>query len=153
MKLIMENFKRFLTENVSYSGIVIDDASAKALLAAAQEVGIPEGFVHQTKTGGALPHHMTIKMGPLWSKKQKKDMSPFYEIGESIPMKVTHIGLDGNAMAAKVELPEGKPTKNKIPHITIAIPPGGKPFVSNKIPEENWTPITPFDIRGIVQEI
>ena len=153
MKLIMESFKRFLAENVSYSGIVIDENSVNTLISAAQEFGIPEGFIHQTNAGGTLPHHMTIKMGPLWSKKQKKDMSPHYEVGEPIVMTVTHIGVDENAMAARVDLPEGRPTKNKIPHITIAIPEGGKPFLSNKIPEGNWIQISPFEITGIVQEI
>ena len=68
-------------------------------------------------------------------------------------MKVVAIGLDENAMAAEVELPEGKKSKNKIPHVTIAIPEGGKPFLSNKIPLENWKSITPFDIKGKVQEV
>ena len=153
MKLIIENWKRFLTENVSYSAVVIDEESKAKLMKAAQEIGIPEGFVHQTKAGKPLPHHMTIKMGGLFHKKPSKDYSQIYDVGEVVKMKVVSIGLDENAMAAEVELPEGKKSKNKIPHVTIAIPEGGKPFLSNKIPMENWQSITPFEISGTVKEV
>ena len=153
MKLIIENWKRFLTESVSYSAVVIDQASVDALMDAAREFGIPDGFVHKTKAGKPLPHHMTIKMGGLFSKKASKDYSNIYKVGDEVIMKVVAIGLDENAMAAKVELPEGKKSKNKIPPVTPAIPEGGRPSSSNKIPLENWKPIKPFDISGTVKEV
>jgi len=43
--------------------------------------------------------------------------------------------------------------KVKFPHVTIAIPEGGKPFNSNKIPKENFQQVEPFTIRGVVQEV
>ena len=43
-------------------------------------------------------------------------------------------------MAAKVEPPAPIFKKVKFPHITTAIPVGGKPFNSNKIPQENFQP-------------
>ena len=157
MKLIMESWKKYLTENkkVSYSGVVLDPQSVEALKQAAQEMGVPEGFVHQTKAGAPLPHHMTIvPFSPIVHPKGKHDFSADYPVGGQISLQVTHIGFDDRAMAAKVEPPAPISKKVKFPHITIAIPVGGKPFNSNKIPQENFQPLPqPITVTGIVEEV
>lgn len=109
MKLIMENFNRFLLteQKVRYSAVVLDDESVQKLKDAAIDFGVPEGFVFKTKAGEPLPHHMTITLGPLG------DFSTNYPVGEPITLKATHIGkneraderADEGAMAVKVEPP------------------------------------------------
>ena len=133
------------TKRVSYSAVVLDSESADALKAAAEDF-VPEGFVYNTKAGEPLPHHMTIKMGPL-----KDKYSEHYTVGDEVSLTVTHIGVSADAVAAKVVAPG--PVKNKIPHITIAIPPGGKPSMSNKIPSEAFQEIDPINVTGIVEEV
>jgi len=118
--------------DVSYSAVVLDAASKNRLL---EFVGgkIPQGW-------SVFAHHMTITMGPL---KDGKD------IGRNVTLKVIGLGLSDKAMAVKVE---GYPTKNAIPHITIAVnPDGGKPKDSNEI--TNWKDINHFNLMGIVTEI
>ena len=150
MKLIMENFNRFLLteQKVSYSGVVLDGESVQKLKEAAGEFGVPEGFVFETKAGEPLPHHMTITLGPLG------DFSTNYPVGEPITLKATHIGADERAMAVKVEPPAPISEKIAFPHITLAIPEGGKPFFSNKIPEENFKELPEkIEIKGKVEEV
>ena len=87
---------------------------------------------------------MTITLGPL-----KEDSK--YNVGEEIIMPIIAIGKDDRAMAVKVKA-DGANIKS-FPHITVAInPDGGKPFHSNKIPEENFEKFS-GTLRGIVTEI
>jgi hypothetical protein len=60
------------------------------------------------------------------------------------------MGMSMMAFAVKVE---GYPSKNEIPHITIAInPDGGKPVMSNNI--KKWDKLNkPIRLTGIVTEI
>jgi hypothetical protein len=70
-------------------------------------------------------------------------------VGEEVVLTVTDVGLSDMAMAVKVS---GYPSKNDIPHITIAVnPDGGKPVMSNQI--TNWRPIKKFMVNGVVTEI
>jgi hypothetical protein len=70
-------------------------------------------------------------------------------LGSVQTLIVTQIGKSDMAVAVRVE---GFPSKNKIPHITLAVnPEGGKPFMSNKI--EEWKDIVPFEITGEVRNI
>ena len=152
MKLILENWKRFLKEQevkISYSAVVLIKDDVKRLKEKTLEkIGkLPEGFVFQTKKGDSLPHHMTITMGPL----KGSFLSDYPVDGKPVTLTVTHIGFDDKAIAAKVDPPG--PTNTKFPHITIAIPIGGQPANSNKIPQENFEEIDSFDIQGIVEEI
>lgn len=144
-----------LRENtVSYSGVVLDDASVATLKAAAEEFGVPEGFVFTTNAGEPLPHHMTITLGPLVHPKGKHDFSTDYTPGSSISLEVTHIGVSDDAMAARVRPPAPISPKVKFPHITIAIPAGGKPFNSNKIPPETFKALPkPLTVTGTVEEV
>ena len=154
--IIKEELSSFINEgNISYSGVVLDPQSVESLKKAAMEFGIPDGFVHETKAGASLPHHMTIvPFSPIVHPKGKHDFSSDYPVGEEISLKVTHIGYDEKAMAAMVEPPGPVSPKIKFPHITIAIPVGGKPFNSNKIPQENFKPLeSPLTVTGTVQEV
>ena len=153
---LAENWRRCLKEGpgVAYSGVVLDDQSVQALKQAADTAGVPEGFVFNTKAGAPLPHHMTIvPFSPIVHPKGKHDFSADYPGGGEIELRVVAIGSSEKAMAAKVEPPAPISKKVKFPHVTIAIPEGGKPFNSNKIPQENFQPIDPFTIRGVVQEV
>ena len=94
---------------------------------------IPDGWK-------VIAHHMTINLGEL---KDKTDL------GKQVTLTVEEIGLSDMAMAVKVS---GYPSKNDIPHITVAVnPDGGKPSMSNKITK--WQPIKNFKIGGVVTEI
>lgn len=159
-QLIRENIKQIYFENlnenkISYSGVVLDSKSVEALKSAAQEIGIPEGFIFKTNDGSPLPHHMTIvPFSPIIHPKGKHDFSTDYPVGKKISLKVTHIGFSDEAMAAKVEPPAPISGKVKFPHITIAIPAGGKPFNSNKIPQENFQPLSKtLIVQGTVEEV
>ena len=120
----------------AYSSVELDSTSRDALMNNQQILEKMEEFGFQNEKCGTsdCAHHMTITMGPL---------KPEYgwEDGEPAELTATHLGWideEGGprAMAVKVELPEGKSSKNPNPHVTVAIPEGGKPFHSNKI--INW---------------
>lgn len=71
------------------------------------------------------------------------------DLGKEVTLRVTKAGLSDMAMAVQVE---GYPSKNAIPHITLAVnPEGGKPVMSNDITK--WQDVKPFYIIGIVTEI
>ena len=145
MKLILENWREFLTEhNIAYSGIVLDDVSKEALLS----LPIPEGWE-------PVAHHMTITLGSLVHKKGKHDFSQTYPVGSEVELPVVAVGQDERAMAVKVEAPSEISKKISFPHVTVAVnrEGGGKPFHSNKIPEENFEPLSGIVLRGIVEEV
>jgi hypothetical protein len=71
------------------------------------------------------------------------------DLGKEVTLTVTELGSSDMALAVRVE---GYPSKNEIPHITIAINPnGGKAVMSNDITE--WMKLKPFNISGKVTEI
>ena len=145
MKLILENWKRFLNEEkISYSGVVLDEQSKQKLL----ELSIPEGWE-------PVAHHMTITMGPLQHPKGKHDFSEFYPAGAEVSLPVVAVGQDERAMAVKVKPPAEINKKISFPHITVAVnrEAGGKPFHSNKIPEENFKPLSGIILNGVVEEV
>ena len=146
MKILFENWRKYLLteQNISYSGVVLDEPSKQKLLA----LDIPEGWE-------TVAHHMTITMGPLTHPKGKHDFSTTYPVGTEIELPVVAIGRDERAMAVKVDAPSPIKTKSW-PHVTVAVnrAEGGKPFNSNKIPEENFdAPPKKIVLSGIVQEI
>lgn len=155
-KLIMESWRKFLKEgpSISYSGVVLDEQSVDLLKQKAEEMGVPDGFVFNTKAGEPLPHHMTIvAFSPIVDPKGKHDFSKDYVVGSTVNLKVVAIGSSQDAMAALVEPSAPISPKVSFPHITIAIPEGGKPFNSNKIPKENFKQIEPFMVSGTVEEV
>ena len=145
MKLILENWRQYLTEQkISYSGVVLDEESKQKLL----ELSIPEGWE-------PVAHHMTITMGPLQHPKGKHDFSEFYPAGAEVSLPVVAVGQDERAMAVKVKPPAEINKKISFPHVTVAVnrEAGGKPFHSNKIPEENFKPLNGIVLNGVVEEV
>ena len=70
------------------------------------------------------------------------------DIGKSVQLNVTELGISNDAIAVKVE---GYHSDNKIPHITVAIPKDGKPFNSNLITK--WYPVHQITLTGTVMEV
>ena len=86
---------------------------------------------------------MTIVFGEGLPENLKDDL------GKRVPLKLKSVGMSDDAIAVQVE---GYPSKNKIPHITIAIPQDGKPYNSNLITD--WRAIDEdFILYGKVTEI
>ncbi len=129
MGVINEDDKK----TISYSAVVLDHESSELLLNKFNGE-IPDGWKKYA-------HHMTIALG--------KAIEDENLLGSSQILTVTQIGKSDMVIAVRVE---GFPSKNKIPHITLAVnPEGGKPFMSNKI--EEWNDIEPFEITGEVRNI
>ena len=133
-----------MEQNISYSGVVLDEGSKQQLL----NLDIPEGWE-------PVAHHMTITMGSLIHKKGKHDFSEAYPVGSEVELPVVAIGIDERVMAVKVQPPSEVSKKISFPHVTVAVnrEGGGKPFHSNKIPEENFQPLTGITLRGTVEEV
>jgi len=132
LKSVLESKDMYNKSNVLYSCVLLDKASHNKLIDRFA-LDIPDGW----KT---FAHHMTITMGEL---KDKTD------IGKEVILKVIKVGLSDMAMAVQVD---GYPSKNVIPHVTIAVnPEGGKPKDSNDITK--WEDIKPFYVTGFVTEI
>jgi predicted kinase len=131
LKKVLDAKDMYKASDVKYSAVVLDTASKTRLL---EFVGdkIPQGWK-------VFAHHMTINMGPL---KDKSD------IGKNVTLSVTALGLSDMAMAVKVE---GYPSKNAIPHVTVAVSPSGKPVMSNEITK--WQDIKRFNLMGTVTEV
>ena len=129
MGVINEDDKK----TISYSAVVLDHESSELLLNKFNGE-IPDGWKKYA-------HHMTIALG--------KAIEDENLLGSSQTLTVTQIGKSDMVIAVRVE---GFPSKNKIPHVTLAVnPEGGKPFMSNKI--EEWEDIEPFEITGEVRNI
>ena len=141
MKQLFENWRKHLKEqqNISYSGVVLDKESRQKLLS----FPIPEGWE-------PIAHHMTITMGPL-----KDSLAEVYKVGEVINLPVIAVGQDERAMAVKVKPPGAISNRISFPHVTVAINrgAGGKPFHSNKIPEENFKSHEGILLSGVVTEV
>ena len=129
MGVINEDNKK----TISYSAVVLDHESSELLLNTFKGE-IPDGWKKYA-------HHMTIALG--------KAIEDENLLGSSQTLTVTQIGKSDMVISVRVE---GFPSKNKIPHVTLAVnPEGGKPFMSNKI--EEWKDIEPFEITGEVRNI
>lgn len=123
--------------STSYTAIILDDKSQNIL---------KEEFGKYTPNGWRwYGHHMTMTMGELDDDKRNE------YIGKEINLTVNSLGMDYNVFAVGVS---GGYTKNKIPHITLAVNvnDGGKPYMSNNITD--WKPyIINRDLVGVVTEI
>ena len=93
--LIAESMKQ------SYSAIVLDNDSHEKLIT---EIDIPSGW-------SVIAHHMTIQF-PGIPEEAKSDL------GKTVILTATELGISDKAIAVKVS---GYPSKNKTPHVTIAI--------------------------------
>lgn len=133
MKDIIKKILRENVDKVLYSAVVLDEKSRNILLERFKSV-IPNDW----KT---IAHHMTIAFG--------KGVDTPEDLGREVTLKVIELGMSDMAIAARVE---GYPSKNEVPHITLAINSnGGKPFMSNRITD--WEPIQPLNVYGTVTNI
>jgi hypothetical protein len=133
LKSVLESKDMYKQSDVLYSAVVLDEGSRNSLLSRVEDE-IPNDWK-------IIAHHMTIIFG--------KPVPNQEDLGKEVILKVTELGISDMAMAVKVE---GYPSKNNIPHITLAInPDGGKPVLSNDI--TNWKKLKPFNIKGKVTEI
>lgn len=141
MKHLFENWRKHLKgqQSISYSGIVLDEESKQKLL----DLSIPEGWE-------PIAHHMTITMGPL-----KDSLAEVYKVGDMMNLSVVALGQDERAMAVKVKPPAPISNRISFPHVTVAVnrAAGGKPFHSNRIPEENFKPQEAIILSGVVTEV
>jgi tRNA nucleotidyltransferase/poly(A) polymerase len=135
-RLETENFKMLLGKStINYSGIVLDDESHNRL------IGLLHEHFQDVDDWTEYSHHITVTLGPLPMKLRGL-------IGQDFNITVTHIGHTKDVIAVKVDTSF---EINQTPHITIATSPSGKPDMSNTI--NNWSPITPFNVTGILEEI
>ena len=126
-----------MLEKISYSAVVLDDKSHKFLVKAFKTI-IPKDWE-------VIAHHMTVILGKPLPDNLKDDLD------KKVQLTVKELGVSEKAIAVKVV---GYFSKNKIPHITVAIDRkgGGKPVDSTKI--ENWVKIkSPFKLSGTVEEV
>ena len=122
-------------KKISYTAVVLDRASHDSLLPL-----VPDGW-DSSKTC----HHMTINMGP-W--KGDPDV-----LGAKLEIRVLGFVKDDKVAAVAVD-PAGLPTKAP-PHVTIAVGPGGKPFMAGKL---DFTAVEtpesmPTILTGVVKEV
>lgn len=130
---VMASKDMYKETNILYSAVVLDGGSRASLLARVEHA-IPKGW-------DKIAHHMTIVFG--------KPVPNQEDLGKEVTLTVTELGSSDMALAVRVE---GYPSKNDIPHVTIAINPnGGKAVMSNDITE--WIKLKPFNITGKVTEI
>lgn len=129
------------TTNWIYFGVFLDDMSKRRNLQALQEnnVVIPEEWK-------MFNHHLTIAFNNKTEDAQNLYNVYKHTLGNVISITVDGIGVSDDAIAMRVNF--NNPIANKIPHITIATPPNGKPVNSNKITE--WFDITPYEIKGTI---
>jgi len=119
-------------ERIAYAGVILDENTSEQLLARF-ESEIPESWTRYA-------HHMTVSLG--------KSIPNQADLGKEVTLTVTAVGKSEDAIAVAVS---GYPSRNAIPHITLAVPPGGKPFNSNKITD--WHSVEPFEIQGQLQDV
>ena len=123
-----------------YSAVVLDTPSHEKLVKWLHE----KFTIVKRDNWEVVAHHMTIQMGELPS--YLKD-----DIETTHTLEVTGYASDSSVIAVRVS---GYFTKNKIPHITLAVnrKGGGKPVMSNDL--TNWQQILkPFSIKGTVKEL
>ena len=138
MKLLFENWKKYLTENIKYTAFVLDDESSRSLASR-----VPEGWKKHS-------HHMTL-IPP--TSRSRLPRGQFFEGC----LTVTGIASNERVITARVDVgDEALLFKIKgLPHVTIATNPseGGRPEMSNEFVEEDFKPIDPIKICGKVMEI
>ena len=124
-------------EKILYSAVVLDEDSRDKLLALLRLcVDVPEDWK-------LLGHHMTIIFKEGLPEELKDDLN------EDVTLTVRSIGVSDDAIAVGVE---GYPSTKDNPHITLAIPPDGKPVNSNEI--EDWREVEDeILLNGKVSEI
>jgi hypothetical protein len=113
-------------KKVSYYGVLLDETSRVELADMFSE--LPEGWKF-------IAHHMTILHN---SRKGDPEIHEYLEsnMGKSVTITSTGFGISDDAIAIKIDRRD-VPCANDIPHVTIAIPPGGSAYKSNLI--DDWS--------------
>ena len=130
-----------------YSAILLDEKSQLKLEKFAEDIkvnGVRLPMLVRDNGWKMYNHHMTISMGSL-----PEHLKQYLDTIQKL--EVTHIGVSDKAVAVRVV---GFESKNKIPHITLAvnIKGGAKPVMSNEI--KDWTPVeSPIKLSGEVKEL
>lgn len=130
-----------------YSAVVLDEKSQLKLEKLAEDIkvnGIRVPILVRDNGWKMYNHHMTVNMGELPNYLKQY-------IGTKQKLEATHIGVSPMAVAVRVS---GFESKNKIPHVTVAvnISGGGKPVMSNDI--KDWRPLeTTIKLVGEVKEL
>lgn len=130
-----------------YSAVVLDEKSQLKLEKLAEDIkvnGVRVPILVRDNGWKMYNHHMTICMGELPEYLKQY-------VGTKQKLEATHIGISPMAVAVRVS---GFESKNKIPHVTMAvnIKSGGKPVMSNDI--KDWKPLeTPIKLVGEVKEL
>ena len=122
-----------------YFGVFLNEVSKFRNLKALQDNGIiiPDDWK-------MFNHHMTIAFNDGSEKNQELYDAYSSFFGTTKKLTIDGIGISDDAIAVRVNYKF--PIANKIPHITIATPPNGKPVNSNKIIK--WINIKPYTIYG-----
>ena len=145
-QILNEEFRRMqklagiITEeniNISYTAVVLTKDSHNQLLSL-----VPKGW-DSSKTC----HHCTLNMG-----KAKENILPW--LGKKISLDILGFVTDDKVCAVKVKLPNDL-TISGVPHITIAVTNGGKPFLAGKLDYSNMStpPNMPLKVEGIIKEV
>lgn len=130
-----------------YSAIVLDETSQLKLEKLADDIkvnGVRLPLLVRDSGWKMYNHHMTICLGELPTYLKQY-------LGTIQKLEATHVGISPMAVAVRVT---GFESKNKMPHVTIAVnvKGGGKPVHSNDI--KDWKMLeTPIKLRGEVKEV
>ena len=130
-----------------YSAILLDEKSQLKLEKFSEDIkvnGVRLPMLVRDNGWKMYNHHMTICMGSL-----PEHLKQYIDTIQKLD--VTHVGISDKAVAVRVV---GFDSKNKIPHVTLAvnIKGGAKPVMSNEI--KDWTPVeSPIKLSGEVKEL
>jgi hypothetical protein len=120
----------------TYVAAVLTEASRRKLLAQVFPV-------HEN----VIAHHMTISYNPEQETyAQKYD----HTIGSRVSLTVRGRASDDQVQAVLVE---GWPSENEFPHVTISTVPGVSARLSNDLLAKGFTPIKPFKLSAVIQNI
>lgn len=135
IKLHSMNWYKKSNSSVSYTGIMLDEASHQILIER-MSTFIPKGWK-------IYAHHMTINLGPAKDKK---------EVGKIVNLTASEWAKDDKVIAVGVHGYDVKDGRK--PHVTVAVNAefGGKPKDSNLL--SGWQPISqPIPLAGVIKEV
>jgi hypothetical protein len=150
MKLLFENWRQYMAEQyemkdtgVKYTALVLDDPADLVSKLKEQGVEIPEDW----KGLPDFPHHMTI-LSPV----KQKYRYPAEYLNQPGEVTVTGYAMDDKVLAITVTT--DLPTKQDIPHITVAVSPTGYARDTNELlATTEPTDLESFTVKGIIKEV
>ena len=150
MKLLFENWRQYMAEQyemkdtgVKYTALMLDDPAGLVSKLKEQGIEIPEDWRGLPE----FPHHMTIL-----SPAQQKYRYPAEYLNQPGEATVTGYAVDDRVLAVAVTT--DLPTKQDIPHITVAVSPVGKPKDSNELLSTSEViNLEPFTVTGTIEEV